>query len=75
MGTPGGHKPKFWPKISPNIDIMQALYCYFILLYITLFYFIFTWVKNLLYNHSFYFILLYFTLFQLQSTENRLFYY
>jgi len=22
MGTPGGHKPKFWPKISPNIDIM-----------------------------------------------------
>ena len=57
------------------IYLIQALYCYFILLYITLFYFIFTWVKNLLDNHSFYFILLYFTLFQLQSTDNRLFYY
>ena len=23
MGDPGGHKPKFWPKMTPNIDIMQ----------------------------------------------------
>ena len=23
MGTPGGHKPKFWLKMTPNIDIMQ----------------------------------------------------
>jgi hypothetical protein len=23
MGTPGGKNPKFWPKMIPNIDIMQ----------------------------------------------------
>ena len=23
MGTPGGRKPKFWPKMTQNIDIMQ----------------------------------------------------